>query len=442
MAGGLRRRGAAFVLGAAVALMPAGARYAVAGVTGVATDDSYEVDEDTELVVNAADGVLANDGPAGPPTLCVVTTDVTGLNGRLPLDSLSSDGSFRFTPTADFRGSTSFTYTMGTAYGSSCPEGGPSNTATVTITVRSVNDPPIVVLDATCVLGVTVAEDSDAFVDPARCVEMQAFGPPDENNQSFVEWLVATNSPELFSSGPTVTPVFGQLGALSFKPARNANGTATVRVRGRDSGGTENGGDDTSEPARFEITITPVNDRPTAEADEYDAVQDQSLEVEEPGVLDNDGDVDGDDLTAEIVDEPANGTVELDADGGFTYAPAAGFSGTDSFTYRASDGKQSTSASEVTITVEAVAAPTASPGAPSTAPSGLEPSASPAGTASSTPVVSPASSPSPAPAAGEGGVPLPLLLAGLLVLLVLAFGAAVLVPRWQAARRAGPPSGP
>ncbi len=35
--------------------------------------------------------------------------------------------------------------------------------------------------------------------------------------------------------------------------------------------------------------------------------------------------------------DPANGTVALNADGTFTYTPKAGFKGTDTFTYTASD---------------------------------------------------------------------------------------------------------
>ena len=50
---------------------------------------------------------------------------------------------------------------------------------------------------------------------------------------------------------------------------------------------------------------------------------------------------------------PAHGTVGLDANGSFRYTPAANFNGTDSFTYEASDGVESTTAT-VTLTVSAV----------------------------------------------------------------------------------------
>ena len=57
------------------------------------------------------------------------------------------------------------------------------------------------------------------------------------------------------------------------------------------------------------------------------------MTIAAPGVLANDTDADGESLTAILVSGPAHGTVSLQPNGGFTYTPAAGFSGTDAFTY-------------------------------------------------------------------------------------------------------------
>ena len=57
-----------------------------------------------------------------------------------------------------------------------------------------------------------------------------------------------------------------------------------------------------------------------------------------PGVLANDTDADGDPLTAVVVTGPAHGTLTLNANGSFTYTPAANYNGADRFTYRANDG--------------------------------------------------------------------------------------------------------
>ncbi|MFD2024839.1 LamG-like jellyroll fold domain-containing protein [Promicromonospora aerolata] len=97
---------------------------------------------------------------------------------------------------------------------------------------------------------------------------------------------------------------------------------------------------------------TPANAAPVGAADAYGTVEDEPLTVAAPGVLANDTDTDGDELTATGLTQPANGAVELAADGSFTYTPDAGFAGTDTFTYQASDGAATSAATTVTITVE------------------------------------------------------------------------------------------
>jgi VCBS repeat-containing protein len=75
------------------------------------------------------------------------------------------------------------------------------------------------------------------------------------------------------------------------------------------------------------------------------------LSVPAPGVLGNDNDPDGDDLTAVLDTDVSNGTLNLNADGSFTYTPDSGFSGTDSFTYHANDGTDDSNTVMVTIDV-------------------------------------------------------------------------------------------
>jgi len=72
-----------------------------------------------------------------------------------------------------------------------------------------------------------------------------------------------------------------------------------------------------------------------------------------PGVvLGNDSDVDGDELTAELFTAPAHGSVVFSADGAFVYTPAPGWSGEDSFTYRAFDGLDYSSPATVKVASE------------------------------------------------------------------------------------------
>lgn len=95
----------------------------------------------------------------------------------------------------------------------------------------------------------------------------------------------------------------------------------------------------------------PANTAPSGAADAYDTDEGESLTVAAPGVLGNDTDVDGDDLTATGATQPANGEVTFSADGSFTYTPEAGFSGTDTFTYTANDQTVASAPTTVTITV-------------------------------------------------------------------------------------------
>ena len=71
-------------------------------------------------------------------------------------------------------------------------------------------------------------------------------------------------------------------------------------------------------------------------------------------MLGNDTDAEDNTLTAILVDDVASGTLSLDDDGSFTYQPDADFSGTDSFTYTASDGTSVSNEATVTITVNAI----------------------------------------------------------------------------------------
>ncbi|NEU06730.1 tandem-95 repeat protein, partial [Flavihumibacter sp. R14] len=59
-------------------------------------------------------------------------------------------------------------------------------------------------------------------------------------------------------------------------------------------------------------------------------------------------------ITAIKVTDPANGTLVFNADGSFTYTPNANFNGTDSFTYKVSDGSLESNIATVTITVTPV----------------------------------------------------------------------------------------
>ena len=86
----------------------------------------------------------------------------------------------------------------------------------------------------------------------------------------------------------------------------------------------------------------PVNAAPTAADDNYSASRDDSLAVAAPGVLANDSDAEKRRADGAACRDAAHGTLTLNPDGSFSYTPAAGFTGTDEFTYVASDGNDAT----------------------------------------------------------------------------------------------------
>ena len=101
------------------------------------------------------------------------------------------------------------------------------------------------------------------------------------------------------------------------------------------------------------VLLNSTNQAPTAADDGYSTAEDTTLTVAAPGVLGNDSDPDGDTLSAVVGSGPSHGTLTLNADGSFSYTPVANFSGSDSFTYRASDGTLSSGLATVTLTVSA-----------------------------------------------------------------------------------------
>src|SRR6266542_1219782 len=124
-------------------------------------------------------------------------------------------------------------------------------------------------------------------------------------------------------------------------------GTFTVTIVVTDSFGAT--GSDT-----MTVGVAAANAAPIAVGDTYGTNEDTVLTVAAPGILGNDTDADADALTSVLVSGPAHGTLSLGADGSFMYTPGLNFSGTDAFTYRASDGTALSAPATVTINVAAV----------------------------------------------------------------------------------------
>jgi CSLREA domain-containing protein len=105
---------------------------------------------------------------------------------------------------------------------------------------------------------------------------------------------------------------------------------------------------------RCDIGAYEANDMPSAMADTYTTSEDTVLVVGQPGVLGNDSDPDNDMLTASLVSQPVHGVLTLNANGSFNYTPDANYHGSDSFSYRTSDGALSSPVTVVSLTITSV----------------------------------------------------------------------------------------
>ncbi len=161
--------------------------------------------------------------------------------------SAANLGNLTFTPAANFNGNTSFGWNGydGQAYA--------ATGANVNLSLAAVNDAP----SFTKGVNQTVLEDAGAQTVTGWATAISA-GPADESGQVITFTLTNDNS-TLFAAQPALNPI----GTLTFTPAANASGSATITVTLKDSGGTANGGVDTSASQTFQITVTPVNDAPS-----------------------------------------------------------------------------------------------------------------------------------------------------------------------------------
>ena len=210
----------------------------------------------------------AHDFAPGPPT---AVDEITQINLGYAVSNVTSPGLFaaggeptvdisgalRYTPAPNTSGTSQFTVRVqdngGTANGgvdTSAPQ-------TFTIVVGDVNDPPtFVAMDPPPVL-----EDSGPAAVAGWAHGFNP-GPPDEQTQTNLGYTVTfVANPNLFTAGGQ--PTVDLAGTLRYTPAPDAFGTSDFTVIVRDSGGTANGGQDTSSPRTFVIVVIPVNDPPS-----------------------------------------------------------------------------------------------------------------------------------------------------------------------------------
>lgn len=263
-------------------------------------DDSAAVRHDDVLQVPAP-GVLGNDSFGANLTGDAELVS-SPAHGTL---TLSSDGSYRYTPLLDYMGADSFVYRI---------TGAPSNGATATVSIQVTNQPPTAVAD---VFG--VHSNLNLVVSAPGVLRNDLPGDSDTLTAS-----LATNALHgvvtLLSDGSFVyQPSSGYAGGDQFAYSASDGVVQSTAV--------------------VTLTVHATKAPPLAVADNYLVTHDQALSRSAAtGLLANDIDSNSDPLTATLVSPPTHGTVTVFPDGSFDYFPTNNYLGPDSFTYRAHDG--------------------------------------------------------------------------------------------------------
>ncbi len=360
----------------------------------VANAQTVTTPEDTARQIT----LTGSDSANRPLTYTVLTQPVFGtLTGAAP--------NLTYTPTGNYNGADSFTFRVNNGVAN-------SNTATVTINVTPVNDPPVLtvpgaqtvaegqplnfVVNATdpdagqtltfsaanvptgatftaatrqfawtpsfnqagnYTVSFTVSDNGNPALTNTKTVAISVGNinrPPTANGQTIT---LAEDTPRaivLTASDPETDALTYSLvtpptrGTLTGTPP-NVTYTPQANYNGADSFTFKTrDGSADSNTATVALTVTPVNDLPVANAQSVTTPEDTPRAITLAAT-----DVDGDTLTYSIVTAPVNGSL-AGTPPNVTYAPRANFNGTDSFTFKARDGVGDSNTATVTITVGAV----------------------------------------------------------------------------------------
>ena len=295
---------------ALVSPISAGARNALLNHAPVATADTATVAEDAgPTTIN----VLANDADRDAGQVLTVSAVTDPQAGVAAIDA--GGATVSYTPVPNANGVDTFSYTVSDGVGNSA-------TASVTVTVTPVNDPPnagdesLALLSDTSANLVVLANDGDVDGDPLSVTSVT---------------VPASGAVVIESDGSmTYTPTSGYSGpdAFEYSLTDGAGGVAIGHVT---------------------VDVMAIDLSPVALDDSVTTGQDSVVSV---AVLANDTDPDMDILTtAAITQQPSHGSVEIAVDGTILYTPTPGYHGPDVFSYLVADPAGLTDEGDVVITV-------------------------------------------------------------------------------------------
>jgi gliding motility-associated-like protein len=271
----------------------------------IAQPDYYITAPNTALTLN----LTANDTDSDANALSV-SNMTTPSNGTLT----NTGGVISYMPNSGFIGTDVFIYTI-------CDNGVPAlcDTAYVQITITSGNN--------TADIAVITPEDADISI----CIDQYLNDLGFDIDSIGISLLPQNGSPYYVSDDD----------CIAYSPDDNFNGNDNMTVLACD----ENGNCIT---VNISIEVTPMNDVPLPENDSDTTQINMPIEI---AVLLNDVELDGQALTIINATNPANGTLQINANGTITYTPNSGFIGIDQFIYTVTDPLGWSGTATVTVTV-------------------------------------------------------------------------------------------
>ena len=292
--------------------------------------------------------VLANDfANSGATKRLVSFGQPASGTGTVVLDDSgtttdTTDDKVIYTPAADFFGDATFVYTMNDS-----AEGSVESTATVTVTVTPVNDPPVA-LDRSAA-GI---EDTVLTIASGTITDGLSKG-PGEDAQTLTITDAVLVSP---SNSGSIAVVAGN---IVYTPSLDFNGQVLVRYTVTDNGFNDMTPAPLSASATLTIDVAPVNDPPVANPDPATVTaENTAVTISISSLLANDtpGPANESSQTVSFVAlvgaiNSANGGTVTQVGGNLIYTPAQSYNGPDSFTYQISDGQALNSTTTATATL-------------------------------------------------------------------------------------------
>ena len=318
----------------------------------VAANDTGSAQEDNAATIDVLandtdidqDTTLNKDGDYPPEDEKLSVIDPEGFSGvQNGTATVNGDGDVVFTPTANWHGTETFTYTVNDSHGG-------SDTASVTVTINAVNDLPVANDDT-----YTIDEDAQ---DEWMFTVLANDTDDDKTSGVDTETLTIVSVADVDAAVCTVDIVDDT--KILFNPIEHWNGTTTFTYTIEDLS-------EATTTATVTVNINQVNDNPEAVDDTGSAQEDNAATID---VLNNDTDKDQDtDLNKDTAYPPSgevlsvdpdgfsgveHGTATVNGEGDVVFTPADDWHGVETFTYTVKDARGGSATADVTVTITAV----------------------------------------------------------------------------------------